>query len=222
VRLTPMARTRGEAMVAGVIFVLLLACCGALLEGGPGKGQWCFAGLCLVGAGLAYSRFASGAWPGIDMLLERVDRWVRRHEETPSQRNARNWRCSEAVAKKLQDLEQQVNTLVELGVGRRLEELERQERWRMQTEYSELRDVWRTLLGDGDTPEEVRQACREWLARYPRDIGLFGAAPDADGAAAGEGITGELGGARDPERSHPVAAGWIKRPKLGLTSPLGC
>jgi hypothetical protein len=123
----------------------------------------------LVGAALAYSRFVSGACPGIDLLLQKVDQWARRHEETPSQRNARHWRCSEAVAKKLQDLEQEVKTLVEL-VGRRLEELERQERWRMQTEYSELRDVWRTLLGGADTPEEVRQACREWVARYPETL----------------------------------------------------
>ena len=63
-----------------------------------------------------------------------------------------------------------MNTLVELGVGRRLEELERQERWHMQTEYSELREVWRTLLGDTHTPEEVRQACREWLAKYPETL----------------------------------------------------
>ena len=156
-------------MVGGVIFVLLLVCCGALLEGGP-RGQWCFAGLCLVGAALAYSRLVSGAWPGIDVWLEKVDLWARRHEETPEQRNARHWWCSEVVAKKLQHLEQQVNTLVELGVGRRLEELERQERWRVRTEYSELRDVWRTLLGDPCTPEEVRRACLEWLARYPETL----------------------------------------------------
>ena len=157
-------------MVGGLIFVLLLVCCARLLEGGPGREQWCFAGLCLIGAALAYSRFVSGAWPGIDVWLEKVDRWARRHEETPSQRNARHWCCSEAVATKLQHLEHQVNTLVELGVGRRLDELERQERWRMQTEYSELRDVWRTLLADSDTPEEVRRACREWLARYPETL----------------------------------------------------
>ena len=157
-------------MVGGVIFVLLLLCCGALLEGGPGSGQWCFAGFCLVGAGLAYSRFVSGASPGIDLWLGKVDRWVRRHEETPEQRNARHWCCSTVVARKLQHLEQEVNTLVEFRVGRRLEELERQERWRAQTEYSELRDVWRTLLGDPSTPEEVRQACREWLAKYPETL----------------------------------------------------
>ena len=157
-------------MVGGVIFLLLLVCCGALLEGGPGREQWCFAGLCLVGAALAYSRFVSGTWPGIDVLLEKVDWWARRHEETPEQRNARHWCCSKVVARKLQHLEQQMNTLVELGVGRRLEELERQERWRVQTEYSELRDVWRTVLGDPSTPEEVRQACREWLAKYPETL----------------------------------------------------
>jgi len=157
-------------MVGGVIFVLLLVCCGALLEGGPGRGLWCFAGLCLVGAALAYSRFVAGAWPGIDVWLEKVDRWVERHEETSTQRNARHWRCSEVVAMKLQQLEQEVKTLVELGVSRRLEELERQERWRIHTEYAELRDVWRTLLGDSDTPEEVRRACREWLARYPETL----------------------------------------------------
>jgi hypothetical protein len=122
-------------MVGGAIFLLLLVCCGGLLEGGPGRGLWCFAGLCLVGAALAYSRFVSGAWPGIGVLLERVGRWARCHEETPAQRNARYWRCAEVVAEKLQHLEQQVNTLVELRVGRRLGELERQERWRTQTEY---------------------------------------------------------------------------------------
>ena len=157
-------------MVGSAIFLLLLVCCGALLEGGPGRGLWCFAGLCLVGAALTYSRFVSGAWPGIDVLLERVDRWARRQEETAAQRNARHWCCSEVVAKKLQHLEQQVNTLLELEVDRRLEELERQERWRVQTEYSELRGVWRTLLGDPSTPEDVRQACREWLARYPETL----------------------------------------------------
>ena len=50
-------------MVGGVIFLLLVLCCGALLEGGPGSGRWCFAGLCLVGAALSYSRFVSGACP---------------------------------------------------------------------------------------------------------------------------------------------------------------
>ena len=83
-------------MVGGVIFVLLLVCCGALLEGGPGRGQWCLAGLCLVAAALAYSRFVSGAWHGIDVWLEKVDRWARRHEETPEQRNARHWCCSKS------------------------------------------------------------------------------------------------------------------------------
>jgi len=89
-------------MVGGVIFLLLLVCCGALLEGGPGRAQWCFAGLCLVGAALAYSRVVSGAFPGIDMLLEKVDWWARRHEETPEQRNARHWCCSKVLARKLQ------------------------------------------------------------------------------------------------------------------------
>ena len=160
-------------MVGGVIFLLLLLCCGALLEGGRGNRVWWFAGLCLVGAALAYSRLVSGAWPGIDVLLERVDRWARRHEETPPERDARHWRCSEVAAKKFRHLEQEVNTLVGLGVGRRLEELDKQERWRVQTEYSELRDVWRTLLRDPSTPEEVREACPEWLARYPETLDLL-------------------------------------------------
>src|SRR6516225_8190434 len=146
-------------MVGGLIFVLLLVCCARLLEGGPGREQWCFAGLCLVGAALAYSRFVSGAWPGIDVLLEKVDWWARRHEETPEQRDARHWCCSKVVARKLQHLEQQMNTLVELGVGRRLEELERQERWRVQTEYPETLDflarrlMQMGLLRDKDLPE---------------------------------------------------------------------
>jgi hypothetical protein len=152
-------------MVGGVIFLLLLVCCGALLEGG--SGQWCFGGLCLVGAALAYSRFVSGAWPGIDALLEKVDRWALRHEEAAAQRNARHWGCSEVVAKKLQHLDQQVNTLADLDVGRRLEELERQERWRMRTEYSELRDVWRALLGDPSTPWRGFRAAARHRVRFP-------------------------------------------------------
>ncbi len=100
--------------MGGVVFLLLLLCCGALIEGGPGSGEWCFAGLCLVGAALAYSRFVSGAWPRIDMWLEKVNRWAPRHEETAAERNARHWRCSEVVAKKLQYLEQQVSALVDV------------------------------------------------------------------------------------------------------------
>jgi len=157
--------------VGGLILVLLLVCCGALLEGGPGRGVWWFAGLCLVGAAPAYSCFVSGRWPGIEVRLEKLKRWARRHEESPAQRDARHWRRSEVVAQKLQHQKQEVKALTDLSVGRRLKELETQERWRAQAEYSEFRDVWRTLLGDADMPEAVRLTCREWLARYPEMLG---------------------------------------------------
>ena len=154
-------------MLGGAIFLLLLVCCGALLEGGPESGQWCFVGLGLVGAALMYSQFVSGEWPGIDMFLRKVDWRARRHKETSGQQNSGQRDCCKALAGKLHDPEQSVGTLVELGVAPRLEELKGQERRCKQTEYPELRAVWRAVLIDPNTPEEVRKACLTWLARHP-------------------------------------------------------
>jgi hypothetical protein len=33
-----------------------------------------------------------------------------------------------------------------------------------------LRDVWRVLVLDPNTPEEVRASCRQWLAKYPETL----------------------------------------------------
>ena len=153
-------------MLGGSILLLLLVCCGALLESGSESGLWCFAGLGLVGAALVYSQFVSGEWPGIDMFLDKVHWWARRHNET-SRQNSRQWDCCKALARKLRDPEQPVGTLVELGVAPRLEEIKGQEQRCKQTEYPELRAVWRAVLIDPNTPEEVRKACLTWLARHP-------------------------------------------------------
>ena len=56
------------------------------------------------------------------------------------------------------------------GVVRRLADLESREAWRTQQEYLELRDVWKALVRDADTPPEVRRACREWLVKYPETL----------------------------------------------------
>lgn len=169
-RFTPRALSRGEAVLGGSLFALLLVCCAGLLACGRVRGLWYFAGLCLAVAGAAYSRLLSGVGPGIYGLLEKVHLCTRLQPGAAAQRNGRHRSRSEVVAIKLRHLEEQVEALVELRVDRRLDELQRQERWRTRTEYSELRDVWRNLLGDPSTPETVRQACQEWLARYPETL----------------------------------------------------
>ncbi|MGH9353075.1 MAG: hypothetical protein ACRD2G_13110 [Terriglobia bacterium] len=63
-----------------------------------------------------------------------------------------------------------MNELVELRIAQRLAELERAEKWRNQQEWTELCDVWRTLILDPTTPEELRPSCREWLAQYPETL----------------------------------------------------
>jgi hypothetical protein len=90
--------------------------------------------------------------------------------ESGIERDARKWRCSEEVAMKLHHLEKHVNELVLCNVVGRLAELERQEEWRTRVEWFELRDLWRKLVAHPATDEELRRACREWLAKYPETL----------------------------------------------------
>jgi len=55
-----------------------------------------------------------------------------------------------------------------------LMQLEKAEVARTREEWSKLRDVWRVLILDPNTPEELRAACREWLAKYPETLDFLG------------------------------------------------
>ena len=155
-------------MIGGSILVLLLVCCVLLVRSGPWGILLSSIGLGLTAVAWAYTQIISGQWPGVEKLF--TSRVCRRRNESVAQRDAREWDCSEAVAAKLRCLERQVNELAGAGLGRRLAELESREAWRTQQEYLELRNVWKALVRDADTPEEVRRACREWLAKYPETL----------------------------------------------------
>lgn len=73
-------------------------------------------------------------------------------------------------AMRLTDLEEHVNALVALRLNERLAQLEQAEAWRSQQGWVELREVWRLLILDPKTPDELRDSCREWLAKYPEAL----------------------------------------------------
>lgn len=172
-RFAPHGRTLGEAMIGGLILVLLLICCWLLARNGSRGLLLSCVGLGLTGLAWAYTRFLSGAWPEVEALLTRLICWRPRRGQSTIRSNTRDWECSVAVAVKLRYLEERVNELSRLEVARRLADFESQEAWRTQWEWLELRDVWKTLVADMDTPEEVRRACREWLAKYPEALDFF-------------------------------------------------
>ncbi|MGH9448564.1 MAG: hypothetical protein ACRD3O_23020, partial [Terriglobia bacterium] len=85
-------------------------------------------------------------------------------------KRSRQRQASRMAAIRLAYVEERLDELVELGIAQRLAELEKAQKWRNQQEWTELRNVWRTLILDPKTPEELRHACREWLAKYPETL----------------------------------------------------
>ena len=167
---TPRGRTLGEALIGGLILILLLVCCVLVV----GSGLWrllpCCAGLWLTVLAWVYSRVISGELPELEKLLSRWSVKPRVRNENAIDRDARKWGCSQEVAMKLHHLEKHVNELVLCNVLGRLADLERQEERRTRVEWFELRDVWRKLVRDPATDEKLRRACLEWLAKYPETL----------------------------------------------------
>ena len=71
---------------------------------------------------------------------------------------------------RLHHLEKHVAELVRCNVIGRLWDLERQEERRTRIEWAGLCDVWRKLVADPATDENLRRACLEWLAKYPQTL----------------------------------------------------
>jgi hypothetical protein len=163
-------RTLGEALIGGLILLLLFVCCVLLV----GSGLWrllpCCVGLWLTCLAWVYTKVISGEFPELEKLLSRWVAKPRVRNESDIERDARNWGGSPEVAMKLHHLEKHVNELVLCNVVGRLADLERQEEWRTRVEWFELRDLWRKLVADPATDEELRRACREWLAKYPETL----------------------------------------------------
>jgi hypothetical protein len=166
----PRGRTLGEALIGGLILVLLLVCCVLAVGSGLWKLLPCCAGLWLTFLGWVYARAISGEFPELEKLVTKWQSKPRLQAENAIERDAREWGCSEEVAMKLHHLEKHVNELVRCNVIGRLWDLERQEERRTRIEWAELRDVWRKLVANPATDENLRRACLEWLAKYPETL----------------------------------------------------
>lgn len=166
----PRGRTLGEALIGGLILLLLLLCCVLLV----GSGLWGIllsgVGLCLTGVAWVYTKVISDEFPEVETLFSKLVSKRPLRNENDIERDARVWGCSQEVAMKLHHLEKYVNELVLCNVLGRLADVERQEEWRTRVEWFELRDLWRKLVADPATDEELRRACREWLAKYPETL----------------------------------------------------
>lgn len=82
----------------------------------------------------------------------------------------REKQAAEVMVAELACLKQRFDELAGLRLNDRLAALEQAEAWRSQQEWVELRDVWRLLILDPKTPDELRASCREWLAKYPEAL----------------------------------------------------
>ncbi|HEX5481691.1 MAG TPA: hypothetical protein VFZ08_03595 [Terriglobia bacterium] len=156
--------------MAGILVFLLLAGC-YLLVMGLRHGGWVFmAGCCLIEAGHAGAQWFTGGRSQIERLFWATKGLITSWRDRRAENKARWRQVCELAAVRRTYLEERVNELVELHVASRLAELERAEELRGKQEWTELRDVWRVLILDPNTSEEVRASCREWLAKYPETL----------------------------------------------------
>ncbi|HEX5481847.1 MAG TPA: hypothetical protein VFZ08_04400 [Terriglobia bacterium] len=167
---SPRVSVAREVIVAGTLVFLLLAGCFLLVEG-LRHGGWLFtAGGCLIEAGYTGVQWFMGGRSDVERLFAAARGLIRGWRDRRAEKMARRQQASEFVATRSQYIEARVNELVALQVASRLAELETAEELRSQQEWTELRDVWRVLILDPATPEELRASCREWLAKYPETL----------------------------------------------------
>lgn len=156
--------------MAGALVFLLVGGCFLVVEG-LRHGGWLFtAGGCLIEAGYTGVQWFMGGRSDIGKLLSAARGLIRGWRDRRAEKMARCKQDSEFATTRSQYIEARVNELVALQVASRLAELERAEELRSKAEWTELRDVWRVLILDPNTPEELRASCREWLAKYPETL----------------------------------------------------
>ena len=127
-------------------------------------------GLLLTGLSWVYSKVISGECQYAEKIFSKLASDPSARNENDIERDARVWGCSKEVALKLRHLDKHISELASSNILGRLAELERQEERRTRIEWSELRDVWRKLVRDPGTDEELRRACLAWLAKYPETL----------------------------------------------------
>lgn len=159
-----------DLIAAGVCLFLLLAGCYLLTLGLRGN-EWdlAVAGFLIEAVYLQIGWLIDeGTW--VDKCIRGIAASLKRFWYVRAESKYQRRQTAELDSLRLADVEQRVNELVNLRIERRLTELERAEESRTRQEWTELRDVWRVLVLDPNTPEEVRACCRQWLAKYPEAL----------------------------------------------------
>lgn len=172
--LSPKASEARE-IIAGVVLLLLVLAGLYLLVLGLGGNRLAvtIAG-CVIEAGYVGLGWLTGKPAWTEKLVRSAASRVKEWRERRATEAFRQTQAVKAERLTLAYLEERVDELVDLDVPRRLMQLEKAEEARTREEWSKLRDVWRVLILDPNTPEELRAACREWLAKYPETLDFLG------------------------------------------------
>jgi hypothetical protein len=170
VKVSPKGGRAIELIAAGVCLFLLLAGCYLLTLSLRGDGWALAVASFLIEAVYLQSGWLIGEGTWATKCIKAVTAELKQLWYVRAERKYRRRQAAELELVKLADVEQRVNDLMNLRIERRLTELERADELRTGQEWTELRDVWRVLILDPNTPEEVRASCREWLAKYPETL----------------------------------------------------
>jgi hypothetical protein len=173
VKVSPKGGRAIELMAAGVCLFLLMAGCYLLTLSLRGDGWALAVAGFLIEAVYLQSGWLIGEGTWVTKCIKAVAANLKQLWYDRAERKYRRKQAAELELLKLADVEQGVNELMNLRIERRLTELERADELRTGQEWTELRDVWRVLILDPNTPEEVRVSCREWLAKYPETLDLL-------------------------------------------------
>jgi hypothetical protein len=161
-------------VVGGAILVLLLGgCCLVMLSLRDG-GWVLMVGGCLIEVASMGMNWLTGSNSGVGTLFRAVKNWLDRRCELRAERKYREIQAWQTAVLRLGHLEERLNELDDLRIEQRLAKLERTAELRTYPQWPELREFWRVLILDPDTPEELRASCREWLAKHPDALVLPG------------------------------------------------
>lgn len=158
-------RLREAVARALILFLLAAGSCLMVLGLKHHGSMLVIAGVLIVGACLSILlAIERASW--IERLVAVVGGFRYRWAES----KYRGKQAEAAMAGAAASLSERLSDLERLRLHERLDALEQAEAWRSQQEWVELRDVWRLLILDPQTPEELRASCREWLAKYPEAL----------------------------------------------------
>lgn len=159
-----------ELIAPAALFLVLLGGCYLLVLGLRGNGWGLAVAGLLIEAVYLQTGWLIGEGTWVDKCIKVIAAKLKQLRYVRAERQYRRRQAAELELLRLADVERRVNELGSLCIQRRLEELERAEELRSRQEWIELRDVWRVLVLDPNTPEDVRASCRQWLAKYPETL----------------------------------------------------